>query len=104
MLSLISNLQRKPEHTRKKIAFVSSVVLTGVIVLFWLVSLSVRESEPVVAAQDEDTGPFQAVTESVGTFFADVGTAFKDMKKAFSNVPEEVKASADTSEAAPVSE
>ncbi len=102
MLNLISSLQRKPERTRKKIAFVTSVVLTGITVLFWLVNLSSQGSDAPVVAQEEGTGPFQAVTENVGTFFADVGTAFQDMKKAFSNTPLEVKAPAKPDEAVPI--
>ncbi|MEK7170096.1 MAG: hypothetical protein AAB767_02310 [Patescibacteria group bacterium] len=104
MLSLIQHLQHKPEHTRKKIAFVASLVLTGVIVLFWLVSMSFRGGDTLAAPQKEETGPFQAVTENVSTFFADVASAFQGMKNTFSNIPEEVKAPSDTAETEPASE
>jgi len=104
MLSVIEHLQHKPEHTRKKIAFVTSVVLTGVIVLFWLVSHSLQTEDASVSVQKEETSPFRAVTENVGMFFADVGTAFQGMKDAFSDIPEEVKSGSDVAEPAPVSE
>ena len=71
MLSFIAILQRKPERVRKRIALVASTVLTGVIVIFWLISISVNEAVPIAVTEQKEDGPFQAFTDGVGMLFSD---------------------------------
>jgi len=74
MLSLISKLQRKPEHVRKKIAMVASAVVTGVIIIFWLVSFGSSLAEPTAkpaSSEKKEVGPFHALIEGFGGIFTD---------------------------------
>ncbi|OHA21379.1 MAG: hypothetical protein A2849_00075 [Candidatus Taylorbacteria bacterium RIFCSPHIGHO2_01_FULL_51_15] len=82
MLSFISKLQRKPEPVRKKIALFASASVTFLIVLFWLVGISTRDTE-TVAYNEEDIGPFQVLTEGIGSFIDDSAKAFGALKETF---------------------
>lgn len=42
MFDKIDKLRKKPEPYRKKIAFIASVFITGIIFLIWLSTLGVR--------------------------------------------------------------
>ncbi len=78
MLSLISKLQRKPEHVRKKIAMVASAVVTGVIIIFWLVSFGSSLAEPTAkpaSSEKKEVGPFHALIEGFGGIFTDTAPA-----------------------------
>lgn len=103
MLSLLSRLQRKPERARKKIAIAASVVITGIIVIIWLTTLSSSIGEPVssVRTSDKDTGPFQALTEQLSTFFFDATEAIQTAVGAFSEAPVEPAAEAKKEENIP---
>ncbi|MDO8619929.1 MAG: hypothetical protein Q7R64_01105 [bacterium] len=72
MLSLLSKLQQKPERARKQIAFLFSMAVTGIIVIFWIVSISVGDfaSETVSDTKDEP-GPFDALTDGLSVFWND---------------------------------
>lgn len=83
MLQFITKLQRKPERVRKQIALVGSMAITGIIVLFWLLSLSVRETPTEVTVQSDD-GPFKALTEGIGVLVHDTGKMFQEVAGAFS--------------------
>lgn len=87
MLSLLSKLQRKPERVRQRIAIAASAVITGIIVVIWLTTLRSSIGEPVssVRTSDKDTGPFQALTEQLSTFFLDASETIQTMTKTFSN-------------------
>ena len=88
MLSLISKLQRKPEHVRKKLAVAVSAVLTGIIVLFWLISLggSLEEADSKPVLTKEDNGPLEALSEGFGELFADTAETLQTAAGAFSGL------------------
>ena len=83
MLSLISKLQRKPEHARKRIALVFSAIITGIIVLFWAVNLSLVEPDTAVSSET-DVGPLNALTKEMSVFMHDVASVFQGGSEVFS--------------------
>ncbi len=66
MFNLIAKLQKKSEPERRRIALFISLAITGVIVVIWLISLSVRfnDQEPVEPAlSPDDTAPLSTIGE-----------------------------------------
>jgi hypothetical protein len=87
MLSLLSKLQRKSERERKKIAIVASGVVTGVIVVMWLISLSFRDLPAVVT--DESSGrPFESLGAGIGSILDETRQAIQEVKDVFSTESE----------------
>lgn len=93
MLSLISRLQRKPESVRRKIAFVVSAAVTGVIILFWLVSFGSSSSGIVseTVQVEKEPGPFAAFAENVGSFIADAAETIQAAAGVFSGISGKVE-------------
>ena len=91
MLTFISKLQRKPEHVRRKIAFVTSAIVTFVIVIIWLTSFSVStpETSSRTVGSGDDVGPFQTLTENLSVFFLDASEVFQTAVSAFSGTSKE---------------
>lgn len=106
MFTLISKLQRKPERVRKQIAMVVSAVLTGIIVLFWLVSFgsSLEEVASKPALTKEDTGPFEALSEGFGDFFADTAETLQTAAGAFSGLSGKMETVENMASSTPVAE
>lgn len=104
MFSLISKLQRKPERIRKKIAVAVSAVLTGIIVLFWLVSLgsSFEEAASKPAPTEEDDGPFKTLSEGLGDFFTDAAETLQTAAGAFSGLSGNMETIENTASNTPV--
>ena len=71
MLSLIDKLQRKPERVRKHIALLFASSVTGIIIIFWLVSWAQYEPEEVVALEEQEQSPFELLTQGLGSLFSD---------------------------------
>lgn len=84
MFNVLIKLQRQPLRVRKQIALIGAAVVTGIIVMFWLVSLSASESASVAEGKGDDVGPFQALTETVGAFISDTVQAFRGTAGVFS--------------------
>ena len=99
MLGLISKLQRKPERARKRIALICSALITGIIVLFWAVNLSLVESDTVVSSQT-DVGPLDALTKEMTAFMHDAALVFQGGVETFSGNASKTNPPATTAEAA----
>lgn len=88
MFNVLIKLQRKPERARRRLAFLAAATLTGVIALFWLVSLGARlPSElgaSVSAGRGEDKSPLATLGDTVGAFVSDTQTAMKALRDGFS--------------------
>lgn len=86
MLYFISKLQRKPERVRRKIALVTSVIVTGVIVVIWLTSFSVStpETSSKTALSRDDVGPLETLNENLSAFFFDASETLQTAVSAFS--------------------
>ncbi|HBV01745.1 MAG TPA: hypothetical protein DEF00_05205 [Candidatus Taylorbacteria bacterium] len=106
MLFLISKLQRKPERVRKKIAFVASAIITGIIVIIWLTSLSVAtpETSSKSALSGDDVGPFQALTENLSVFFLDASETIQTAVSAFSGASDKAAPPQEKEVAPPVTQ
>lgn len=104
MLHLISKLQQKPERVRKHIALLFASSVTGVIVIFWLVSWAQYEPEEVMASENQGQGPFEALTQGLGSFFSDTGDMIGDATEEFSALKEEVVEAVPSAESGEVSE
>ena len=64
---MLHTLRKKSEHTRMIIAIVFAVVVTGIVVAFWIWSTTGRFSESKEQVQDE-MKPFSVLKDSVGGF------------------------------------
>lgn len=82
----IERLRQEPVHVRERYAFLSSIVLTGVIVVVWLGTLILRSgagvehSDVTAAVSDADTGrgsisELQRLFRSANTFMRQGGSA-----------------------------
>lgn len=109
MLNLLHKLQRQPLRTRKQIAFLFSAGVTGIIVLFWVVSLSVRGADSTTVSDTKnEPGPFDALTDGLSVFWNDtaetlqgaVGTLSGPEKK----TPETTPVPVEEKTASPISE
>ena len=85
MLSLIHKLQRKPERERKKIALVISGVVTGGIVVLWLINLSFRDLPEI--ASDKSSRPLESLSAGIGSMWDETQKAIQDVKDVFSALP-----------------
>ena len=106
MLTLVEKLQRKPERVRKQIALFFAGSVTGIIVIFWLVSWAQTEpSLEAVATEEQEQGPFEALTHGLGSFFSDTGDMivaaaqeFRAPQETVTEVTPEVTAEAESGE------
>ncbi len=73
MNNYLEKLRAKPEHVRRRIAFLLSLVITGVIFFSWFVSFGIKtSSEKSVQARS----PISTLTASVGDAFGYVKGLF----------------------------
>lgn len=73
-MGFIRHLRSKPEATRRRLLYVSTITLFSLILLFWLVSLpyqlaDVSASES--ASRSESYSPFVVVVEEIGGLWGD---------------------------------
>ena len=85
MLEHIENMKSKPEHIRKRYAFVVSFTFTMVILLGWLASYGITSS-PVLTdsnakGETKVDAPVTSLTASVGNIFNDLKTMFSSSNK-----------------------
>jgi hypothetical protein len=89
MFNLIEKLRRKPEKTKKLIAFSTALSFTGIIFVVWLsvVFPDFRKSQ-----QKEDTiaklepSPITTFGETIGTGFSAIGEQFSKLKESVSSM------------------
>ena len=86
----LESLRAKPEHVRKRFAFLSSLGITVIIFAFWLGSFNSfgASSQKVVATAVNKAGsPSQAMLASVGSLYTDIKELIFGAKKiTYSNV------------------
>lgn len=75
----IKKLQKKPEDFRKRIAFITVFVITGIIFLIWLTALNFR-FEAKEEGVKKIEGPFKAIKEDIVNFYETVRGNIKDIK------------------------
>jgi hypothetical protein len=82
--SYVEHLKTKPEHVRRRIAFLGSLGTTALIFTFWLASytaVGTQAQGAMAKAVDRVETPAQTLTASVGDFFIDVKEMFFAPKK-----------------------
>lgn len=76
----LQHLRTKPDHVKQRIAFVTSLSISAIIFVFWIVSLSVGGiSTDTVAAKKAEVNapsPFSSLSASVSDAVGSLGTAF----------------------------
>lgn len=77
----IEKLRQKPENTRKQIALASTVVITGIIVMFWMYTLGERfnTNSNKVSKQDSSEKPLNILIGSVGGISSDLKASVSDV-------------------------
>ena len=78
MLKKIESLRKRPKHVRNQYAFYGAVLVTGIIIVFWVVSIPAKFQQVEVVQDDSD---------SDGGF----ARAFQDLKSNFATVVETTK-------------
>lgn len=92
MFEKLEQLRKMPDQKKRLVALGASFCITGVIFVFWIVSLSVTLSSggqdasggSAVATGAADVSPFSALEANVSAAFAPVGTAFENLGTYFS--------------------
>ncbi len=84
ILEYIEKLKMKPEHIRRRYAFVVSFAISFTILAGWLGSYGLRTS-PILAEQNSSTSSVSEakVKKPITSLTASVGDAFKDIKDIF---------------------
>lgn len=80
MLEHIENMRTKPEHVRRRYAFLVSFSITAVIFFGWLASFGLNTS-PVLTKKSSNDGAL--VEAPVSSLTASVAGAYEDMKSIF---------------------
>lgn len=73
--SHLENLRAKPEHIRRRIAFLASFGFTAIIFTFWVASftsIGTSASQEVASAVGNVGSPGQSLIAGVGGFFGDI--------------------------------
>lgn len=85
MLEHIENMKSKPEHIRKRYAFLVSFSVTMIIFLGWMASYSIKSSPVLtdsgVNGETKVEAPVTSLTASVGNIFNDLKTMFSGSNK-----------------------
>ena len=84
MLDYIEKLQKKPEHTRRRIAYITTAVLMVFIVAIWVSTLNVRFSEVSNTAEiDSKHSPVSVLTTYSASFREDFGRGMERLNILF---------------------
>ncbi|MBL7045076.1 MAG: hypothetical protein ISR98_00540 [Parcubacteria group bacterium] len=81
MLKQIEKLREKPEAYRRRVAFIISASVAGVIFLVWLSVLGVRLSNDKDIASDQESGLFEDASQEFAGVFEAGRQRFNDTKK-----------------------
>lgn len=83
-----AELHRRPDHHKKRFAFLTSLTITLFIFSIWSLAVFgvsdnkiVVSNEPVIISETEnETGPFKAFYLNLASSFSAIGTSFKELK------------------------
>ena len=80
MMSQIEKLRQKSESTRKQIALLSTFVITGIIVMFWVYTLGERfsNSSSSITKEASSDKPLNILIGSVGNLSSDIRANVSD--------------------------
>ena len=90
MFEKLEQLRKLPEHKKQIIALSTAVGITGIIFIFWAVSLSVtlgspnQDSSISGGTASASVSPFAALEANIGAAFAPVGSTFQGIAAYFS--------------------
>ncbi len=93
----LDNLRAKPDHVKRNIAFGTSLSITAIIFVFWVVSLTVQA--PSISASNDEAP--MGVESPFSSMSASIGDAWNSMKDVFSGYGKDPSQSADAIEAFP---
>ncbi len=89
MFDLIERLRQKPEKSKKKIAFLASFFVTGLIFAVWFSVIypdfSFKQKQKEAAKVVNETSPAEGFFENILAGFSDVKSQFKDLKTLISS-------------------
>ena len=94
MFETIENLRQKPDRTKKKIAFLISFSIVGVIFAIWLSVIYPDFRKKEIKANNVaklEPSPISAFTDTISSGISAIGQQFskiKDIASSFSAVPE----------------
>lgn len=69
----LEELKMKPDHVKRRFAFLTSLGITVVIFMFWVASFGVQSSSLADNSKTKVETPFSAMTASVGDAFDSLG-------------------------------
>ncbi len=78
MNNYLENLKNKPDHIKKRFAFVTSLSVTLIIFMGWMVSYSLKSQTAVLA-----DAPASSLTANVSNIFKDIKNIFSSNKVEF---------------------
>jgi hypothetical protein len=79
---MLNTLRNKPEHVRKNIALIGSIVITSIIAASWLyATFNVESSVPAPSAASVSEGEVQTPFTVVKDLFSDLGKILQSDKK-----------------------
>ena len=87
MLTYLKKLQHKPEHVRKRIVLLTTVVLTTGIFLIWVSTLDSRNlaANENITKVDGDS-PFTLFKERIAELSEDVSLQFEQIKESINGI------------------
>lgn len=81
MWNFIQKLREKPEHTRRQIGFLTSVVLTAIIFLVWLsINISSPSNEYSLGEGEVKVSPFASVKDAFSITSASIKESLSEAK------------------------
>lgn len=91
MANFIKKLKKEPREIRKIIVSVATVVLTGVIVLFWAFTLPYQLGTGVgkKTAMEEELRPISLLKDDLRAMVGEASRGVKSIKKEAGIVPQE---------------
>lgn len=69
MMHHIEKIRSKPEHIRRRFALITSLSITAIIFIFWIVSMSVTKSGPTDSSVAMIKEPSSSLTANISGAF-----------------------------------
>jgi len=104
MFDTLEKLRQKPAHTRRTIAFVSTLVVSLIIGFFWFKSVITTINQgSVIGADSETVAPFKALSNNISDIFSNFRQGLDGLKGELSTLSDIVASTtATTTPEAPV--